>query len=303
MARRFEDYEDEVRRYGWSWFQNDAQALTLVLSKPQVRRRVYQLAAGHETVGTEVLYRPGDRWVDQRLTLHERLVAETLAATGIDPPDDGEARPPVRHAVLLLGLPGSGKSSQLRPVAHALIRRVSPTPGLTVDADVVRELLPEYAGGLGSEVVQEETSKIANGLLFDEAVGHQAHLILDKVGHPQGTVATVDYLVETGWSVWCLCARVEMDIALARARQRALETGRYVPEAYIRDVGTRPIEAYEAVSRGRVIIGGALLDTNEPGRPPTVVDADPETLFGRPGEVVSLWRDTAETVGNPGDAR
>jgi hypothetical protein len=285
----FDDYEARVKRYGWSWFRQDQSAIEVLERYGDVRARAFGLAAGFETVGTEVVYRAGERWVGGRPALHGRLVDEALRRGGLDP--TGDARDAVPQAVFLLGLPGAGKSSMLRPVAGELLRRVTEASHVVVDTDIVRGLFPEYADGLGSEVVQPETSFVANRLLLDEAYRLRVNVILDKVGDPDDTVAELRYLVRSGWSVWCLCARIDVERASARTRSRALESGRYVPPDLIRAIGERPIRAYEAVRESDVPVSGcALLDTDvPPGRPPIVLDARPEGLFGSSGDHVTVW--------------
>jgi predicted ABC-type ATPase len=295
-SKSFEEYEQDVRRYGSTWFHDDEPALEVLERAPEIRRQVFRLAAGRETIGTEALYEVGKRWVHPRSDLHAELVARALAG---DPSalDEAASRAPgtvrLPHAVLLLGLPGSGKSSVLRPIARELLSRVSPTSGIIVDADEVRSLIPEYAKGLGSVVVQPETTYIANRLLIDEATRRRCNIVLDKVGEPEMVLDAVAHLEHAGWTVWCLCAQIDVEVALERSRRRAIETGRYVKPEYIRRVGDDPLRAYEALRESRSSIAGrALLDTDvELGARPTVVDADPTTLFGEPGDLVTLWPD------------
>jgi hypothetical protein len=104
-------------------------------------------------------------------------------------------------------------------------------------------------------------------------------------------VKEVQFLQDEGWSVWCLCAHIDVEVAVERARQRALTCGRYVPPDLVRQFGDRPVQAYEAL-RGSALhlSGGALLDTDvPPGSPPLVIEAFPETPFGQPGSEVALW--------------
>jgi hypothetical protein len=124
---------------------------------------------------------------------------------------------------------------------------------------------------------------------------------LDKVGDPQRTLKEVQYLLRTGWSVWCLCASVDVDIAVERAKRRAVATGRYVPPSYIRDVGERPLRAYEALRGSGIPLSGcALLDTSVPlHKRPIVLDAHTEDLFGHPGDEVAVWPDPSDEPDDP----
>ncbi|MGI8807945.1 MAG: zeta toxin family protein [Acidimicrobiales bacterium] len=302
LDEQFDAYEATVKRYGYSWFRQDAPATAVSQQNVAVRARVNRLSAGLQTVGTEAIYRTGGRWVADRVALQEKVVAEALLQGGLGAA--GDDRDAVPQAVLLMGLPGSGKSSLLRPVAAELIRRTSDTSHVIVDADVVRGLFPEYAGGLGSEVIQPETSSVANGRLLDEVFFLRANIILDKVGDPESSVAAVEYLLSTGWSVWCLCATIDVEVAVERAKRRAIDSGgRYVPPDVIRRYGDKPRLAYEAVRDSRLSLSGsALLDTAVPllGRP-RVVEANTEDLFGSPGSEVAVWPIVPTSRGDRGD--
>lgn len=285
----FEVYEARVRRYGYEWFRSDEAAVGVLQRMPEVRAQVNRLALGFQTVGTELLYRSGGRWRAERTGVQQKVLQEALRLGGYDVDNhDGDRLP---QAVMLLGLPGSGKSSMLRPIAELVIRRLAGHPGVILDTDHVRTLLPEYADGLGSEVVHPETSHVANRLLVDRAAELRLNLILDKVGDPEKTVKEAQFLQDEGWSVWCLCAQVDVEVAIDRAKQRALTCGRYVPPHVVRELGNRPLQAYEALRRSPLHLSGcALLDTEVPtGRRPLVVDANPEDCFGKPGLEVAMW--------------
>ena len=284
----FDMYETRVKQYGWSWFRADEAAKSVLQRLADVRGRVYGRAAGYQTVGTEVLYEAGERSVEGRDDLHRTVVQDALRHGGFDGTD---ARDAVPQAVLLLGLPGSGKSSMLRPVAHELLQRTSDGGAVVVDTDIVRTLLPEYAGGLGSEVVHPETSFVTNRLLLDEAYRLRLNIVLDKIGDPEWTVDQVEYLNRTGWSVFCLATQVDVEVAVGRAKRRAVETGRYVPPDLIRKCGERPVEAYFALRESKLPLSGAALLSTEvaAGERPVVVDTTNEHLFGPPGASVAVW--------------
>lgn len=294
----FEDYEDSLRRYGTTWFRADAAAQAVCRRLGRVRSEADRVSVAGGTVGTQVFYRVGGRWIGPRLPIHDQAVVEAIRAGGAPggtrSSSTADDRSP--HAVLLLGLPGSGKTSMLRPIAGELFIRVLEDDRTIIDADVVRTLLPEYAAGLGSEVVQVETSYLANGALIDEAYARRVSIVLDKVGDPVQSVEAAEYLLATGWSVWCLCAMVDVEVAVERVKRRAVETGRYVPPAFVRDVADKPLRAYEALRDSRLEISGcALLDTDVVlGDRPVVVDAYTPDVFGAVGDPVAIWPRTGE---------
>lgn len=300
----FEDYEDSVGRYGATWFRRDTDALDVCQQVPRVRREADRISVAGGTVGTQVIFRVGGEWIGSRVAVHERVIADTMQSSEapLGPSEKRRAadgRWP--HAILLLGLPGSGKTSMLRRVAYEVFARVLQDEHAIVDADVVRTLLPQYAGGLGSEVVQVETSYLANGPLLDDAYARRFGLVLDKIGDPFESVEVAERLIATGWSVWCLCAHVDVEVAVERVRRRAIETGRYVPPAFVRDVADRPVRAYEALRASGLTSGCSLLDTDvEVGQRPVVLDAYTPEVFGDVGEPVAVWRGDAN--GGEGEA-
>lgn len=295
----FERYEDRVRSYGYSWVRQDLGATTILDRDAELRAAVSALVAGKRPVGTDVIYRCDDRWLPERLDQHRKLIERLMPRLDHGDQDDRELMAGSPQAVILVGLPGSGKSSQLQPIARELIRRTSEHPHDVVDADQVRGAFPEYADGLGSEVLQVETAYVAHDRLLEEAHRRRANIVLDTVGHPDRTVAELRYLIKAGWSVWCLGASVDLAIALARARRRALLDGRYVPLDYIRAVGDRPIRAFDAVrSCGLPFTGACLLDTSGPyGSIPVVLRSSHPELFGQAGEPVAVWPADADTPG------
>jgi predicted ABC-type ATPase len=301
LARRFEAYEAEVRDYGRTWFEADAAARAVISRDAEVRAVVSRLLASATTVGTDTIYECDNRWLPERLDIHHKVVAQLFGDQIVESSGDGNVGLLMPQAVILMGMPGSGKTSMLRPIAYELLRRTVGHPHLVVDADVVRTCLPEYRTGLGSEVVQPETAFLVNGRIVEAAYSRRANLILDTVGDPDRSVAEVRYLSRAGWSIWCLCAVVNQDVAIERAQRRAIKDGRYVPLAYLRSVGDRPVRAYKAVVESEVpLAGGAMLDTNALlGSPPVVIQTTDEATFGAVGAPVVLWPEPDDPHGEP----
>lgn len=283
----YEEYELRVRRYSASWFQDDAAAMAVLRANPVARTQALALSAAFATVGTDVVYEvQPDRWRPERLPIHSKIVA-TIAG---EPPASEPSRfLPI--AVLLMGLPGSGKGTFLSRIAKTLLRRLGSDENDLVDADRVRSQFPEYAAGLGSEVVQVECAYVTYAKTVERAFSNRRNLILDTVGDPRYSVRDVEYLTQCGWSVVLLCASIDIETAVQRSARRALEVGRYVPESYIRSIGDRPIEAFRAVRTcGVPMVAAALLDTGVPAdEPPGVLESSNAELFGRSGSPTTLW--------------
>lgn len=290
---RFADYERSVRAYASSWFKSDAAAQDVISRIPSVRAGVIRLAAAGRVVGTDCVYQLGRRWLPNRMLVHDALISKLLGPT--NSPAAGDIIP---MAIMMVGLPGSGKTSLLRPVAVELIQRTYPAINFTVDADSVRVELPEYAGGLGSEVVQNETAFVTYDQLIDQAYRRSCHLIFDLVGDPKYILDDVTYLISAGWAVACLGADVDVEVAVERVMERALSSGRYVPPAYVRSVGSRPRDAYRVLRNSSLpLVGCALFDTSgDPTRPPRVIDTNAPELFGEEDGPTTLWSSVGGAV-------
>jgi hypothetical protein len=179
-------------------------------------------------------------------------------------------RPSPALAYILVGLPGSGKTSALQQVAwrhyegclEARDRgRVNPA-GLpagaaVLDADLIRVALPEYQGGLGSSVLQTETASLTYGPYRERLLANApSALLFDTVGDPHYLPLEAQALVTLGYAVHVLAASVEIDIAVDRVAQRCVATGRYVSLDYLRSKEGVPEQALAALLASGVDVSG-----------------------------------------------
>jgi predicted kinase len=289
LLEAFRFHQRRVEEHACGWFYDDEVAKAVLARRPVARARALALAAARDTVGTDVVYMiQPERWLPERSAVQEQVL-ETLMGS----PPTPALRADLPVAVLLLGLPGSGKTSILKPLVSSLLSRIRPSEASVVDADEVRHLLPEYCDGLGSEVVQVETAYLTYRRVMEKTFTRGQHVILDTVGHPEYTVQEAEFLTESGWSVVCFCASVPVEVAVTRAIQRAVESGRYVPPAYIRAVGDRPVAAYEAMVDSDIpMIGAALFDTE--GDEAIVLQSTDPAIFGENGNVSSLAQSSSD---------
>jgi hypothetical protein len=274
-----------VDEYGWTWFRTHDGALAALQANATARAEVLATIARKQTVGTDTVFltKP-DRWLPSRTVVQDVAVESLFAqqAMADAPPVD------LPVAALLMGLPGSGKTSALRPIIRKVLEAVDGLEPRLVDADEVRSLVPEYEGGLGSQVVDVETSYLTYRRVVEESYKRQQHLIIDTVGDPIRSVTEARFLTNAGWTVMCLCATVSIEIAQQRAMHRALATGRYVPAAYIEEVGDRPLKAYEAVVSSDVpLLTAARLNTE--GKVPIVEHTTDPDLFAQLGDDVCTF--------------
>ena len=171
--------------------------------------------------------------------------------------------PPEPACAFVLGIPGSGKSSRLVPLAEAML---GPGALMTRDADEIRIRLPEYGGGPGSMVVQPETVDITYGpgLTVPDLLKLPCHLLFDLVGDPAWLPDEVSACREAGRRVLVLCAEIDTSLAVERAMRRTVDDGRYVDVAYVRSKANHPRQALAACTLAGLDFSWAVVATGEP---------------------------------------
>ena len=186
-----------------------------------------------------------------------------------------------REATIVLGPPAAGKSrlsERLASEKHAAI----------ADPDDVKMTLPEYAGGLGSTAVHEESAKIAGNVLH-ELVKNGDNIVLPRVGGKLESVKQyVDALHDAGYKVNMVNMTVEPHEAYRRMIGRFLKTGRIIGSDYFEGVGTKPRENFYAVKDEGKIHEAVDVDANGPaGSAKAVIGGDTELAkalaLGGPG--------------------
>lgn len=215
---------------------------------------------------TTRLYETGvGQWAPERKREHRNVLGGLL-------------RPAVGPGAVyvLLGLPGSGKTSVLRPAVLAH----SGVPPLVSDADEVRVALPEFRRGLGSAILQEETAALVYGAtgyppgggLQDRVLAAGGVALLDVVGDPRYLPATVAACRSWGSRVFLLLAECPTEACVERAMRRAVIDGRYVPLDYIRAKEGVPRQALDVALAEGPVDGWAVVDTS--GAPARLLDGD-----------------------------
>jgi SPP1 gp7 family putative phage head morphogenesis protein len=194
----------------------------------------------------------------ERQSLHDAIVRQHLrGATPTDSPT----------TVIMGGGPASGKSV-LRSALDDLDDRV------LIDPDEIRALFPEYKAGIAKKqanvaaYTHEEASLLAKRIVREASGYHRA---IDGTGD-----SSIEHLAErianyraNGSKVIANYVTVDVETAVARAYQRGLETGRFVPEVFMREVHAGVSRVVpEAIKRG-LFDEFVLWDTS--GKPPIKV--------------------------------
>ena len=275
LDEQFDRLKLGMIRYARSWWIEDEGARARWEADPALYSHLYaQVQSGRMVRTADVHRTPGKAWLHPRPVIHSAIVSKLLQ--GCEPVVDTD-RPP---AFLLFGGPGSGKSSSLRP----LVSRAGTVAPVPLDADDVRVELPEYAGGPGSEVVQEECSFVTYGELretFLSGTPNHAGVCIDIIGDPQYVLDDWRSLDRAGYRVYALVAECPIDQAVERIKRRAVQTARIVDVEFAKTVGDRPRKALEALllahDAGDVELAGwGVFDTSDSQfkGAPTVIDGD-----------------------------
>jgi predicted ABC-type ATPase len=176
----------------------------------------------------------------ERKALHDRIVEDKVSRVKSAGPDE---RP---NAIVMMGGPGSGKSS--------LIKQVDKTKYVSMDADAVKEELPEYITATqhkarNAAFMAHGESSIVAKRIRDRAVRERKSLIVDGTGKNAKTYgALIDKLKESGYHVTLIMPHITGDEGQERAELRSEKTGRHVPEDILRGAYGKIAPNFEALA-------------------------------------------------------
>jgi predicted ABC-type ATPase len=172
-----------------------------------------------------------------------------------------------KRAVLVIGGPGSGKSTLALKIA------ARERAGI-VDADLVKEALPEYDDGQGTQEVHRESAEIAH-LVADAFIARGENFIWPRTG---STASSIRRIAETakaqGYSVDLINVDVSEDEAARRVVKRFLATGRMVQARVLKDSRARARNTYEELKRDGVANRYAELDSSDAWPWPILQDGE-----------------------------
>jgi predicted kinase len=178
--------------------------------------------------------------------LRDQIVAELIQLERLDDDEDIElgkgggkpkSEPKKEHvAILLTGLPASGKSTVVAKVADHFGAYV-------VDPDFAKRKFPEYDHTtMGASLVHLESMAVTLGKdytginLWQAIVDLGFNLVRPMVGDEREKVDSIrDELIVRGYKVHLTTIDLDREVSSARALQRFLHTDRYVSLSYIFD--------------------------------------------------------------------
>lgn len=248
------DLEQATAEYERSWWRDDAGVGQRCAEVADLDDRLGRIAAD-DAVTTDHVYLVGHQYHDSRSPLHDAAVTDCVPA--IDQVEDPAA-------FFVVGCPGVGKTTVLRPIAlrvRSLLGRDSPPA--TIDADRVRQALPEYAGGLGSMVVQEEAFKVTYERILPEALHRRLDMMYDTIGKLGSIRGPLELLQSAGYEIHFIVGRAPVDVCVGRAERRALsEDGRLVSPGLIASTFDAGAEALTSLLEdGFPLSSWAVVDT------------------------------------------
>jgi len=173
--------------------------------------------------------RPDGSFTPERQALHNKIKEKILAG-----------RTPVKDPVAYMmgGGPAAGKSSMLRSGGVKV-----PENTVLIDSDAIKAELPEYQEMTAAKdtnaatFVHEESSYLSKEIL-KEASSAKYNIMLDGTGDNgiKSLTAKIEMMRAGGQKVVGMYATCSTDDAVSRSMSRAEKTGRYVPEAFIREI-------------------------------------------------------------------
>ncbi|MET0395002.1 MAG: zeta toxin family protein, partial [Chitinophagaceae bacterium] len=166
---------------------------------------------------------------EERESLHEDIVNSMLGSKNFSRN---------RSAYILGGAPANGKSTFLNSSYCGY-----PASALKIDPDEIKKMLPEYTymveteESLAAAIVHEESSFVAKKIRKG-AIASGIDIILDGIadGTLQNRIDEYKKFKDGGYYVRMDYVSLGTGLSLALAKKRAEETGREVPEDFVKDM-------------------------------------------------------------------
>lgn len=200
--------------------EETAAWLESVMQEPDI---VKAIKANQTGTPTDQIHKRADgSYTPERSQIHEAIIASMLNPKA--QAKDGQ-KP---HAVILMGCPGAGKTSTLAPMTKEF-----GVDFTTINADDVKAKLPEYTGA-NAGLVHEESSDVAEGMLFPRALQARHNLVMDITGsNGEKVKKMVEHFHNQGYEISIAYAHLPAWKAATRVVDRFRKEGRFVPPTYV----------------------------------------------------------------------
>lgn len=182
-------------------------------------------------------------------------------------------------AILTGGKPGSGKSYFLKNYAPYLLG-----PQLfKIDADAIRESLPEYTGW-NAEKTHMEASDIVKQLLDDIGTSCKYDIIYDgTMNKAKKYIELIKKLKKLGYETYIIYMDVPDEVSQKRVLERYQRTGRFVPPFVLQeiyDAGNKSFKEIKDTVTGYMVVDGVTGKITETGGKPMPTERDYENMNG-----------------------
>jgi len=274
-----EELQDAANAYGRDWWRADEAAQKVIADTAAHPGLAEQMLATCENqiVPTTDIYQThpaGDgqlTYLPKRQAIHEDIVRRCVPDPTLSPTSQAGSTTPGRTprrpvAYFTTGGPGAGKSTFLRRLVQRQRERAA-APGQSgpcslIDADKVRQALPEYADGLGSVVVETECYYLTYGPLFDAAVAAGHEIVYDTIGRFDSIRDYLNMLIRAGYEVHMIHAAAPASACQERADRRATDQdGRLVPDAIVNSGINESADTLRTLVSQGLLAGWATYDT------------------------------------------
>lgn len=194
-------------------------------------------------------------YTEERKKLHEKIIKEFTS---------GKVCITTEHPIAILtgGSPGSGKTTFLKKYSPYLLSKEI----YTINADDVREKLPEYKGW-NSSSTHQETRDIVHQLLSEQFIGKPCNYDLIYDGTMNSTknyLPLIGQLKRLGYRIYIIYInKIPYSEIVKRTRERYKKSGRYVPIEVINDFfakGKAALNELKTKVDGYVVVDGSTFD-------------------------------------------
>lgn len=199
----------------------DAGATAQELAAHPVIQGVAKEAASQVPTMKPESARDASFWRKRRYVVNGKRVPLAKALDHLERQADSAGKPAKfdKQALVVIGPQGAGKSSFIKAWVKAMGAAVP-------DADMAKEVIPEYKGGQGTIAAHAEGLQLRERVT-ERLLGKGRNIIIERVGFNPDNEAKMRELVAMGYEVRLAHIDVSGDEAARRATKRFLATGRY----------------------------------------------------------------------------
>ena len=145
------------------------------------------------------------------------------------------------QAYILLGLPGSGKSTYADAAGLIDPNKIG---GLEIDVDLFKPYSHKYSQGYGASLAHPDSMALGD-VALTQAANKGSNLVLPLVGANANYIeGVIHHLKKLGYTVHIKYLHLDHNNAVNRAKERYETTKRYVPLEYISGIANQPFETY-----------------------------------------------------------